>query len=364
MANSPNSERLYWVDWIRALAAYAVLITHAHAVTWEFWSLLPLDSKTPSFALVYVSARFGFDAVIIFFVLSGYLVGGKLMQKMAAGTLDMKRYAVDRFARVYVPFVPALVLSACVALALHKPISTGGLAVNLFQMQGILGPVFADNGPLWTLSYEFWFYVVAGFIAILWSATQALRPLILLMAVATLSIFCVLQPIFFMCWLIGALAYHLGPSLRPRRDLCLGALLLSIGLVARQFSVYQRYDNPSPSTQFALLLICAGLGLTLSVIAYLKPSSSLSKFERLGSFCAASSYTLYLTHAPVLSLLTAGEPSKFNQFTLTNLIGYGWRLLVCLVVAIALYWLFERRTSDFKNWIYLRITEKAPQQKL
>jgi peptidoglycan/LPS O-acetylase OafA/YrhL len=226
MATSKSSQRLYWIDWARALAAFAVLVTHAHATSWVYWSKLPESERSAGAAAPYLSARFGYDAVIIFFVLSGYLVGGKLLERAAQQNLDLPSYALDRLTRIYVPYVPALLLTAAVALSLGQPAFGSIFLGNLFQLQGVATEVFALNGPLWTLSYEFWFYLSAGLMAAAWGISSRMRPIYFSAGLAALCVFTVLKPFFLMCWLIGAVSYRLGASKTPRFDAIAGAIVL------------------------------------------------------------------------------------------------------------------------------------------
>jgi peptidoglycan/LPS O-acetylase OafA/YrhL len=164
---------------------------------------LPESTKSAGAAFLYLSARFGYDAVIIFFVLSGYLVGGKLLERVAQQNFDFSGYAFDRLMRIYVPYLPALLLTAAVALWLDQPISATALFGNFFQLQGITVSVFALNGPLWTLSYEFWFYLCAGLLAAAWGSSINKRLIFFITGIAALSVFTILKPFFFLCWFIG-----------------------------------------------------------------------------------------------------------------------------------------------------------------
>jgi peptidoglycan/LPS O-acetylase OafA/YrhL len=103
---------------------------------------------------LYTVTRFGHEAAIIFFVLSGYLVSGKLIERVQSGTFNVHRYAVDRFARIYVPFIPALLLSGLVWWFIGNKVSALELGLNLVQLQQIAARSFAGNDALWSLSYE------------------------------------------------------------------------------------------------------------------------------------------------------------------------------------------------------------------
>jgi peptidoglycan/LPS O-acetylase OafA/YrhL len=131
------------------------------------------------------------EAVIVFFMLSGYLVGGIASARASAGNFAPWDYAIDRFTRLYLAFLPALALTAVLDAAgstwfpgaglythgqamLAKKVDGGAFiehltpslfVANALMMQTIKWPAFGSNDPLWTISLEFWFYVVFSALA-------------------------------------------------------------------------------------------------------------------------------------------------------------------------------------------------------
>ena len=114
----------------------------------------------------------GHDAVVIFFVLSGYVIAFSTLGRKNA---QMKQYAIARLSRLYSVVIPALLLSALMAvlgfmtnpaayaLVIRPHEGYRYLATGLF-MQSNWGwnLVPSDNGPFWSLGYEFWYYVIFG----------------------------------------------------------------------------------------------------------------------------------------------------------------------------------------------------------
>ena len=45
---------------------------------------------------------------MLFFVLSGFLVGGMSLERYLHGKFEFKKYIIDRISRIYTPFVPAV----------------------------------------------------------------------------------------------------------------------------------------------------------------------------------------------------------------------------------------------------------------
>lgn len=75
----------------------------------------------PLLAAVYLASGLGQQWVIVFFVLSGYLVGGSVLRSMALDRWSWRGYLLNRMTRLYTVRVPALVLGAVLDLAAFTP---------------------------------------------------------------------------------------------------------------------------------------------------------------------------------------------------------------------------------------------------
>ncbi|MES2692862.1 MAG: acyltransferase family protein, partial [Verrucomicrobiota bacterium] len=154
-----------WLDAVRFLSALMVVCYHARPEHWPAWSTLPAAERTPGAAAFFFSIGMGTEAVAIFFVLSGFLIGGKVIRESRQGTFDAARFAVDRGVRLYVPLIPALALTVLCDKWLWPQEAGWRWAEtlgNLFNLQGILVEPHRSNAVLWSLSCEFWLYVAAG----------------------------------------------------------------------------------------------------------------------------------------------------------------------------------------------------------
>lgn len=60
--------------------------------------------------------------MLVFFVLSGFFVGGRAIEKCRKGTFCIKSYAVDRFVRIMLPLLSALLLCIPKDLICGNPI--------------------------------------------------------------------------------------------------------------------------------------------------------------------------------------------------------------------------------------------------
>ena len=166
------SQMLEAYRWIGAL-----LVLSAHSTN-LFVSLHDIMTA-PHAAPVYVwwfaaSFELGHQAVLGFFVMSGYLVGGSVLASIRKGKDFLREYAIHRFARIYVVTVPALILTFIVDSFGRKflpnadfydlPLFAGHYSASVFignvlNLQEIHTPTYGTNSPLWSLACEFWYYI-------------------------------------------------------------------------------------------------------------------------------------------------------------------------------------------------------------
>jgi peptidoglycan/LPS O-acetylase OafA/YrhL len=111
--------------------------------------------------------RFGQEAVILFFLLSGFVVNYS-HRKSADQSGGL--YFFKRFSRIYIPLVFVYLVSyllVCLKYSAIVPIDARGLLLNLFMLQdasalkpGVIVDPYMGNDPLWSLGYECWFYAL------------------------------------------------------------------------------------------------------------------------------------------------------------------------------------------------------------
>lgn len=341
--------RLYWFDWVRFFASLAVVISHVIPMVLVDWRTLSQDDHTLAITTLYACGSFGQEAVILFFVVSGYLVGGKLYQRLIVGTFDIRKYAVDRLTRIYIPFIPAVVFSALVWLGLGHEIDWRQLMFNLLQLQGIAAERFAGNTVFWTLSYEVWFYVLGGALACMITMKGVGRVVAALVCAAALAIFSYLQPVYLLCWLIGASVSALTINKWTRAIFASAALLSAACLwLLSPFGVSGR---DTILHQVIYLLLSMGFGLLLSTVGGFRPVGKISLVERAGTTLAEFSYTLYLTHLPVIYIMATLLPGPSEPHGLTPLFVIAAYIAACLVAAWVLYLPFEKQTTVIRRYI-------------
>jgi peptidoglycan/LPS O-acetylase OafA/YrhL len=351
-------EHLYWLDWLRFSAALMVVAVHSRGGNWVEWGRVAEASQTKLAAIFFAITRTGNECVLVFFVLSGFLVGGKVIDRLGKGTFDLRAYVIDRFSRIWTPLVPALCWSAVVAFWVGKPVSWLDFGGNLLGLQVSLFKCFGENVPLWSLGYEIWFYFLAGCMAV-WAVAGHRGRIGASFAIAiSFAVFTKLGAVFLFAWILGAATFWL--CNRPRLPLLAGAgvLLVAAGYLFSQLRsatvsvntlTWARY---APSSDVATLILSMGIALLLPFLAQLRPQSKLGEsFNLFGGKLAAFSYTLYLTHYPTLYVWEHYLPERHSVIDLQSIGLYLLRISSCVTFGWLCYLPFEKQTSHLRKWL-------------
>lgn len=347
-----KSRSIIALDLVRAAAALLVLLGHVRGATWVDYASLPAAQHALLVRIFFAVTRLGHEAVMVFFVLSGFLVGGRLIDRLRVGNLEPKVYIADRTTRILLPLAPACLLAALTTgiQGVWPPITT--LLGNMVGLNDVLVPTLPSNGSLWSLSYEIWFYVLAGGVSCL-LAGRGVLPATLAMG-AALLVFTRLDASYFLFWAVGGLARLLLDRRRLSRYAAAGMALFAAGILVSQLS--------KASTSHALLsvperttdaLICIGFSLMIPWLCSSPVDRWLTRSRPLASAGSAFSYSLYLTHAPVLAVVALWLPISAMIDT-TSLLAFGVRVVASLLAAVVFYALFERPTPRLRAWLTAR----------
>lgn len=361
MRERTSQDHLYWLDWLRFIAAFMILAIHARGGTWVDWSSMDPDAKNVVSAVFFALTRAGTEWVLVFFVLSGYLVGGRLLIRFQSGSFDLRSYYIDRATRLWVPLVPALGWSAAVYFWIGLEVNWWHLPGNILGLQGVLVQSFSGNYPLWSLAYEIWFYCLAGGLAAWLTSGGKNKAAAALVVVAALAVFTILDVSFLFVWLVGAMFYGEGQPKSRKIILPLALILIGVGYTTTQLhSATVSIDTSGmssllPPPQIGILILGLGVALILPLLTSLRPRSRfLVRIHGLGTALAAFSYTLYLTHYPLLYLFERYVPLRYSEVSGEAVGVYLARIAICLVFAWLFYLPFEARTDTIRNWLKRR----------
>lgn len=363
-------ENLASLDLARAAAAYCVVIGHCRSLVLEDWM-----GGGAVAAAWYATGVFGHQAVIVFFVLSGFFVGGSAIEALRAKRFLMERYAARRVARLGVVLIPAIFVTiVCDLIGIHWVQATtlysgnSGSTVlaydamrrldvftalgNAVFLQPMIVETVGSNGALWSLSYEFWSYFLFPLllIATLTGASLQWRLWAAGLVVAIMVLLSWGGILLFLIWSMGALVAF-ASYYEPRWKLSgaygvlpLGFFLLVLLATATKFIPAQLKDP-------VLALAFAGFLMT----EVWRGARLPQPWAGWAQFSAGFSYSLYAVHFPVVLLakavvLDAGR-LPFGP------IGVGVQIaliLLATLAAIGVWYFFERHTAKVQSWLLRR----------
>lgn len=297
------------LDLLRLIAAQAVCVGHA----FSFFDVA--NYARPPFAPYMQNI-----GVIIFFVLSGFLIAHALERAVARPRLGFAHYLVDRSARIYSALIPALLAIAAldltlIAYQLHANanyVSWKSFFGTLLMMQNYPNPFgpsleipsFGSAGQLWSLAVEFHLYLcVGGLFFMLRGARHTWIGAVL--ATITLAV-----PLMFLkaslvgpgsglswLWLLGFCSYYLARSEKVARGIPTFFLYLLAAALAvwwwrdSRTGEYSVHLYPVVAASFALLV------LATQRTGFLTKKSKITHAIRWG---ADYSFSLYLIHYSLL----------------------------------------------------------------
>ena len=305
------------LDAIRGAAALLVMFDHCHNLFFlQFGEALRGSSHPHLLYLLYAFGSAGRQAVVIFFVLSGYLIGGSVFRALEQGRWSWKDYLTHRFVRLWLVLIPALVLCACwdigrlavggahgaglLELARAQGVTWKLFLSNVFFLQGVRTTTFGSDRVLWSLAAEFWYYMLfplgllalrktrlgvrfsyaAGFLAVAFFVN---RPLIGLFPV----------------WLYGVALARVRP---PKAGRAMRWIGVAVYVPCLFFFVVTPWPWHVFKMDYALgLVTTVFLWIVLSATARMNQRTAVAKASR---GLAGASYSLYLVHYPFLAFVT------------------------------------------------------------
>ncbi|MEJ0024530.1 MAG: acyltransferase [Rhizomicrobium sp.] len=332
------------LDWLRFFAALLVVLDHARQFTFgSYQDLDPHAKGTVAAVLIFATMRFGKHGVLIFFVLSGYLVGGLATKRFLEGRFDPRGYALDRAARIFVPLIPAIALCSVLQIWLGIPIR---FQDPVSAMLGLPTGALLSDVPLWSLRYEMWFYVFHGAVLSLLLPSRGVRIIAFGFLMASLVAFSFLALQYLFCWYLGVLSFLTNTGLASRRSGFAGAAIALAFLTMSQ--AFARSSFLGPMTILGATGFSAGCLLLLPQLANRDLSSP--RLVRLGGGLAAFSYSLYLIHYPVLLVLGRYLP-PVHRIDFANCALLAGRVAIAMLAGYVFYLAFETHIGRVRSWL-------------
>lgn len=343
-----NRETSTYLDLCRFTAACIVLSVHSfgEAITGGFlWQL----------------GAYGQTAVMIFFVLSGYVISYVSDQKEHSLTAFM----TARFARLYSVVVPALILTAiCNYLGnqygqaayfgpwqVHDD-SVQRSFVTLFMLQDIWSQQYnpTNNGAFWSISFEFFYYLL--FALFVYLRQGYVRWVVLaITAVIAGPIIVAMFPI----WLLGCLAYHLHKRGRLFTPIVAWPVFVASIIIIITSPDYRALTAGLFSLNRESLIgdYIDGIAFFFHLLAVPVVVAQLSRplltFRRAITFCAGFTFAMYLFHLPLIRLFSSISPFISEPASWQNRV-FILGLTLAVIVLIGLP--AERLKRPMARWIH------------
>ena len=347
-----NQNHFYWLDSLRFIAAFMVVISHSRNDFFMMYSDLP-ESQHNIFGFLFtLFGRLGHESVIIFFVLSGFLVGGRGIERISNGTFRIGSYVIDRFSRIYPPLIASIIFFFITTLFVpDQEWNTWRALGNLLNLQGICCESLVT--PYWSLSYEVWFYIVLGALAVCFK-TKNIKYFLL--SVIAISVFMLGSMSFhyLFVWFVGALAYLTRPKKINKMILVISSfgIVAGIGLwqITKDTNAFQLPFNIK-NYDLAEMPLTISISLFIQQIILIEPKNKIAiSIDNFFSRMAKFSYSLYLSHRIVLMWVFYYFFTKESAtYSMIDLLWYMIIVLVCLVVCWGQYMVSERYTPAIKN---------------
>jgi peptidoglycan/LPS O-acetylase OafA/YrhL len=259
---------------------------------------------------------FGQEAVLVFFLLSGFVIFANERNRVARP----RGYYLRRLRRIYPPIVLAMLVSTASWLLgfISTKLSWNSAVATLLSVQdigflkpGVISDPYLGNDPLWSLSYEVFFYATFPLVMLLWrrSKTVTRHTVGFVSCLAYVSYMIVpnhfsLVMSYFLIWWAGAMLarVYLDGALRIRAALpeiaWLAALVAAaaLGVLVHGFEGIGFYPFLMlRHFAFALFLVL----LVLSPVRILLARVSL-RLARPAALVASISFGIYVLHYPLL----------------------------------------------------------------
>ncbi len=343
-----------WLDTLRVFATLLVLISH-----------LAYPRFTQGELIFIREWNLGSDAVILFFVVSGFVIAYASDRDKTLGV-----YSFNRLSRLWIVMLPALLLTF-VFDRFGYALSPQAYPGTFFQPLGLWdmlarGLSFSNewavmervrlgtNGPLWSLSYEAAYYLLFGLAVFL---RGALRWVLVLTAGLLIGPrVLMLMP----AWLMGVWLWHAVqsgaiagiPVTRAWLYALAGPVIYvgaqeldlpgTLAAITAQWFEPQNYRDVLVFSDEALWNVLVGGLAALHILGMARLMKDVRRDVCAMRWWAGASFSIYVTHYPALHLLDAAVPDGTAG---RGLILFSGALIVGLIFAQ----IFERHTGPIRR---------------
>lgn len=353
-----DSKRIFGLDILRAAAILFVVIAHGGM-------LLPEPIRT-------VQGYFIFDGVSIFFILSGYLIGGiliKILETQKANLPNLLNFWMRRWLRTIPLYFFILTILIVIFYVFKTEFNLSEYIKYYLFIQNIntIHPEFFSEA--WSLTIEEWFYILAPIALFSLVGIFKMSPkksvfyaafvFIILITIYRYNLHLNLNITNIIEWdnnfrktvltrldslMYGVLAafahfYYGDHWVKYKYPYFIVGLIIMI--VIRLISIYQLHGYGIYFSVFSFSLAAVGTALLLPFLSQLKTGTGF--IAKSVTYISLISYSLYLTHLSLIQLwliptLNLSQYFNGNNLMLAQIFVY-WT--ASIVLSLLLYKYFE-----------------------
>lgn len=368
-----------FLDLSRWVSAFLVVLGHvAHILIVDKSHLNYSGGMT---AFFYFMTSLGHEAVVVFFVISGYLVGGISLDKWMRRGVNITDYAINRFARIYTVLIPALTIGYLLDSLGARWFDVAGLysspaqynigslgdvvsirlnfltyVGNVLMLENIAVPSLGSNGPLWSLAFEWWYYCLFGLFCLCcfhkgWRRLASLLSFLILLVLLPKKLMA-----WMIIWLLGVAVFFVTKTKINKPEPWLGVAVLIFAVVI-SWATHNPDNIANPESIWILFSRDAFLAIAYCfVLVCFSQGDRHLPLAGLHKWAAGFSYSMYLFHFPVMLFCVAvandvfgwqflSQPTRLSMAYLVGLVA----LLYLLGYAFSLC--TERYTNSIRNFL-------------
>ncbi len=352
------------LDLIRSLSSQIVLIGHGMVLFGIFPSK---ESLTPLYL-----QNFG---VLVFFILSGFLISYSTFNKFESPNYVFLTYFTDRFVRIYVAYLPILVLIFLFDYFIFakflpnkyghfQDLNIKTFVGNLFMLQdfqlknlseftkSMSVTSLGSARPLWTLALEWWFYMFFGWLVFYNKIKlNVILKVGILLSLSLIPLINILLNPRGNClgaiWFLGCLIYLLSSNgflktISIKKTLLILLVLIILLFFRVNFNQNEFYDFRIGFLTAAIIFFVI---LLFQNLDYFKNKNLNLIIKRTSDY----SFTLYLIHYSILD---------FYHFYFTN--NNKWfdliiTLIMCNLIAFLIAFCTEFKHKKLRKLVFNKL---------
>lgn len=367
-----NSYHSILISLFRGLAALEVAAAHLRAQTMPSLKSLP-DPNIWYQGLSFFTG-FAHQAVLVFFVLSGWLVGGSLLNKMNDSKI-MITYCIDRLSRLWIVLIPSFLVTIILGVLIGRidpmrvdhsignEYSARAFFGNLIGMQEFIVPDYGGNFALWSLSYEMAYYALFPLALMSFAAKSPISRMISVIAAIILtSQLNGAVMLYFSVWMLGVVFSRIKIDVDSWSRTVMLATFVAVAVYFRLTGSNDLFTEKSflqdLFVSFIFVLVLSSRQSAADI--HLR---SVRMYKKIGQFLSQFSFTLYVIHVPILGYFKHLNKSFFGIDRLSPDNPMHFAIYFSMLAGIILfsyffYLLFEAQTGRLRRYIKRVILER------